>query len=100
MRMATRISWAVTIVLGSNLSVVERMHPPRVLHCEFPLGRPLGKPGDAEFQQAFVRKLLPAAQQFRPDFVLISAGFDAHPDDPLGRLKVTTDEFAGPTRRW
>ncbi len=40
-----------TIVLGSNLSVVERMHPPRVLHCEFPLGRPLGKPGDAAFQR-------------------------------------------------
>ncbi|MDZ7676671.1 MAG: hypothetical protein U5K30_16585 [Acidimicrobiales bacterium] len=40
-----------TIVLGSNRSVVERMKPPRVLHCEFPLGRPLGKPGDAEFQR-------------------------------------------------
>jgi len=40
-----------TIVLSSNLSVVERMNPPRVLHCEFPLGRPLGKPGDAEFQR-------------------------------------------------
>ena len=40
-----------TIMLSSNLSVVERMKPPRVLHCEFPLGRPLGKPGDAEFQR-------------------------------------------------
>lgn len=40
-----------TIVLGSNRSVVERMRPPRVLHCEFPLGRPLGKPGDAAFQR-------------------------------------------------
>lgn len=41
----------VTIALSSNLSVVERMHPPRVLHCEFPLGRPLGKPGDVEYQR-------------------------------------------------
>ena len=41
----------VTIVLGSNMSVVERMRPPRVLHCEFPLGRPLGLPGDAAFQR-------------------------------------------------
>ena len=40
-----------TVVLGSNLSVVERMQPPRVLHCEFPLGRPLGKPGDVAFQR-------------------------------------------------
>ena len=40
-----------TLVLSSNLSVVERMHPPRALHCEFPLGRPLGKPGDVAFQR-------------------------------------------------
>ena len=40
-----------TVVLSANLSVVERMRPPRVLHCEFPLGRPLGKPGDVVFQR-------------------------------------------------
>jgi hypothetical protein len=39
-----------TIVLSSIRNVTERIHPPRALHCEFPLGRPLGKPGDAEFQ--------------------------------------------------
>jgi D-proline reductase (dithiol) PrdB len=39
-----------TIVLSSIRNVVERIHPPRALHCEFPLGRPLGKPGDAAFQ--------------------------------------------------
>ncbi len=39
-----------TVVLASNRSVVERMHPPRALNCEFPLGRPLGKPADPEFQ--------------------------------------------------
>ena len=39
-----------TVVLASNRSVVERMHPPRALYCDFPLGRPLGKPGDATFQ--------------------------------------------------
>jgi len=36
---------------------VERSHPPRALHCEFPLGRPLGRPGDAAFQ----RRVLVAA---------------------------------------
>ncbi len=30
--------------------VVEKLHPPRALYCEFPLGRPLGKPGDIGFQ--------------------------------------------------
>ena len=41
-----------TIVLSSIREVAEKMAPPRALHCEFPLGRPLGKPGDAAFQHA------------------------------------------------
>jgi hypothetical protein len=40
-----------TVVLASVRAVVERMHPPRALYCEFPLGRPLGKPLDPDFQQ-------------------------------------------------
>ena len=40
-----------TIVLSSVRPVAAKMAPPRALHCEFPLGRPLGKPGDAAFQQ-------------------------------------------------
>jgi len=39
-----------TVVLASMRPVVEKMHPPRALYCEFPLGRPLGRPSDAEFQ--------------------------------------------------
>ena len=54
--------------------------------------------GDREFQQALTDKLLPAAQQFRPDFVLISAGFDAHENDLLGGMRVTTGGFAELTR--
>ncbi len=54
--------------------------------------------GDAEFRQAFSDKLVPAARQFHPDFVLVSAGFDAHQDDLLGRMKVTTEGFAELTR--
>jgi hypothetical protein len=40
-----------TIVISSIRSVAERMRPPRALHCEFPLGLPLGMPNDTEFQQ-------------------------------------------------
>ena len=40
-----------TVVLAAMRDVVERMHPPRALYCEFPLGRPLGKPGDPDFQR-------------------------------------------------
>lgn len=40
-----------TVAFPSIREVAERMHPPRALFCEFPLGRPLGKPGDAVFQR-------------------------------------------------
>jgi acetoin utilization deacetylase AcuC-like enzyme len=54
--------------------------------------------GDAEYRKAFLEKLKPAAAAFRPDFVLVSAGFDAAKDDLLGRMKVTPEGFAELTR--
>jgi acetoin utilization deacetylase AcuC-like enzyme len=49
--------------------------------------------GDAEYLGAFREILLPAAEKFKPDFVLISAGFDAHEGDPLTNLNVTAAGF-------
>jgi len=46
-----------TVVLASNLAITERARPPRALFCDFPLGRPLGRPLDASFQ----RRVLEAA---------------------------------------
>ena len=54
--------------------------------------------GDREYQKAFQEKLLPAAMAFHPDFVLISAGFDAHEHDLLGGMKVTARQYAAQTR--
>jgi acetoin utilization deacetylase AcuC-like enzyme len=54
--------------------------------------------GDAEYRQAFDELLRPAALAFRPDLILISAGFDAHKDDLLGRMRVTTEGYAELTR--
>lgn len=45
-----------TIVLASMKEVAERIAPPRTLYCEFPLGRPLGKPGDPDFQTDVIRR--------------------------------------------
>ena len=45
-----------TVALVSNRIVAERMHPPRALYGEFPLGRPLGIPGDADFQRDVLRR--------------------------------------------
>ncbi|MFZ2147363.1 MAG: SUMF1/EgtB/PvdO family nonheme iron enzyme [Sedimentisphaerales bacterium] len=50
--------------------------------------------GDADYVRVFKEKLEPAALAFSPDFVLISAGFDAHKDDLLGGMKVTAQGFA------
>ena len=54
--------------------------------------------GNRQFVQALSSKLLPAANIFRPDFVLLSAGFDAHENDPLGQMGVTPDGFAELTK--
>lgn len=47
-----------TTALVSVLPVAQQMRPPRALYCEFPLGRPLGKPGDAELQHDVLRRAL------------------------------------------
>ena len=43
-----------TVALSSIREQTETTMPPRALHCEFPLGRPLGKPNDPEFQRAVI----------------------------------------------
>jgi acetoin utilization deacetylase AcuC-like enzyme len=50
--------------------------------------------GDAEYREVFENILYPAAQTFQPHFMLISAGFDAHRDDPLAGMTVTEDGYA------
>jgi acetoin utilization deacetylase AcuC-like enzyme len=59
------------------------------INCPFPAGS-----GRKEIVGAFREKLLPAAQAFRPDLVLVSAGFDSRIDDPLGSFKLTDEDFA------
>lgn len=49
--------------------------------------------GDEEWIAAFRRVVAPVADQFKPQFVLLSAGFDAHADDPLGGMRVTESGF-------
>ncbi len=47
---------------------------------------------------AFARELMPALDAFRPDLVLISAGFDAHRRDPLAHQSLEAEDFAWATR--
>jgi histone deacetylase 6 len=53
--------------------------------------------GDAEYLASFDRILLPIARGFRPEIVLVSAGFDAAEGDLLGQMRVTPDGFAAMT---
>ncbi len=55
--------------------------------------------GSAEFRHAFTDVILPALDEFRPDLVLISAGFDAHQADPLAQLNLVEADFAWVTER-
>jgi acetoin utilization deacetylase AcuC-like enzyme len=49
---------------------------------------------DAGYMQVFERVLVPLARRYRPQFILVSAGYDAHIGDPLGGMSVTTAGFS------
>jgi acetoin utilization deacetylase AcuC-like enzyme len=59
------------------------------------------RPGDggAPFREAFLSRIIPALKNFHPDLVLISAGFDAHEDDPLANLRLKEPDFAWATQQ-
>lgn len=63
------------------------------LNCPLPAGA-----GRAEIFAAFQEKLLPAADAFRPELVLISAGFDSRLGDPLGGFRLLDPDFTELTR--
>ncbi len=50
--------------------------------------------GDEEYQAVFLKSLVPAADAFKPEFVIISSGFDAHKDDPLASMGLTEAGYA------
>jgi acetoin utilization deacetylase AcuC-like enzyme len=50
--------------------------------------------GDDEYRTVFQKVLVPAADAFKPELVIISAGFDAHRDDPLASMGLTETGYA------
>ncbi|WP_170443956.1 histone deacetylase family protein [Ruegeria arenilitoris] len=50
--------------------------------------------GGAEMRAAYEAQAFPRLRAFRPELIIISAGFDAHQDDPLANLNWSTDDFA------
>ena len=68
--------------LGSNLNL-----PMRAYSC------------DAEYINAIEHKLIPVIQKFNPDLIIISAGFDAHENDPLAQINLSTDCYGKMTQK-
>ena len=63
------------------------------MNLPFPSGS-----GRAEILGGFQTRLIEAAKSFRPDLVLISAGFDSRVGDPLGEFKLTDEDFIDLTK--
>ena len=57
-----------------------------------------GGQGDQDFARIITELVAPVARQYRPDCIMVSAGYDIHVSDPLGGMAVTTTGFAGMTR--
>ncbi len=55
--------------------------------------------GDLQYESAFIEKILPKIDSFKPEFIIISAGFDAHTQDPLGQINLSTEFYAWMTER-
>ncbi len=62
------------------------------VNCALPGGQT-----DADYGAVFHELFLPLARAFRPDLVLVSAGYDAHRDDPLGGMALTERAYAAMT---
>jgi acetoin utilization deacetylase AcuC-like enzyme len=78
---------------GSTVERGEGAGAGKTINCPFPAGA-----GRAEILEAFHRQLLPAAEAFGPDLVMISAGFDSRIGDPLGQFTLTDRDFQDLTR--
>ncbi len=74
---------------GASHETGERAGAGYTVNVPFPAGRT-----DADLGAAFHDIFLPIAQAFRPHLIIVSAGFDAHEDDPLGGMLCTERGFA------
>lgn len=55
--------------------------------------------GSGSFREAFLSRILPAVDNFAPDLIIVSAGFDAHHRDPLAQINLEENDFDWATGR-
>lgn len=63
------------------------------LNCPMPANS-----NDRDYEIAFKEKIIPKIDEFKPEFIIISAGFDAHRDDPLANIELSTGFYGWMTR--
>ncbi|MEO8167623.1 MAG: histone deacetylase, partial [bacterium] len=63
------------------------------LNIPFPAGT-----GEERYLEVFSAEVVPALEDYKPELLLISAGFDAHMNDPLGGMKLTEESFGKMTK--
>ena len=64
------------------------------MNCPMPAGA-----SDDRYEHVFMEKILPKIDEFKPEAILISAGFDAHASDPLAQICLSTEFFGWMTER-
>jgi len=64
------------------------------LNCPMPAGS-----GDREYVKVFEKTIIPVMQKFQPELVCISAGFDAHSEDPLAEIQLSTEMYGWMTQQ-
>jgi acetoin utilization deacetylase AcuC-like enzyme len=73
---------------GARTEIGEGKGKGYTLNCPMRAGS-----GDTEYMNAFAREIIPALERYKPDLLIISAGFDAHKDDPLANINLTEETF-------
>jgi acetoin utilization deacetylase AcuC-like enzyme len=71
---------------------VGQARPSHIVDLPLPPGA-----GSAEFRRAYTQTLLPALDRFNPQVIFISAGFDAHRDDPITQLELVENDYSWAT---
>lgn len=64
------------------------------LNCPMPAGA-----NDNDYELVFMNKILPKIDDFKPEAIIISAGFDAHINDPLGQVNLSAEFYTWMTER-
>lgn len=71
----------------------ERGTADNIVNAQLPPGS-----GSEVFRTAYRDRILPALSRFRPELLIISAGFDAHASDPLAQMRLATEDYAWVSR--